>query len=340
VVVLFIDLPPSEVDVNVHPTKHEVRFRNQGVVHDSIQRGVELMLRGTPWAVRSSDVRRAADNVRRAACDGQTDAGEHAALSGDQPSASVSEERRQSVRETLAAYRSPENGNPPPSFNFPTSLRSAPPEISAVMAPVEPGPVGEGEKGGFFSSLAVIGQFLASYLLCQDGENLVIIDQHAAHERVAFEKLRAQLQSGKVASQGLLFPETVEFSFGEAATIREHRVELERFGFDLEPFGGATWLLKEVPCLLSGGECVGTLRDILEELRDVGRSRVFSDVAEEALTTIACHSVVRGRRTLAQPEITALFTQMDEAGFAANCPHGRPVYKVLSLGEIEKMFKR
>ena len=208
------------------------------------------------------------------------------------------------------------------------------------MAPVEPGPAGEGEKGGFFSSLAVIGQFLASYLLCQDGENLVIIDQHAAHERVAFEKLRAQLQSGKVASQGLLFPETVEFSFGEAATIREHRVELERFGFDLEPFGGATWLLKEVPCLLSGGECVGTLRDILEELRDVGRSRVFSDVAEEALTTIACHSVVRGRRTLAQQEITALFTQMDEAGFAANCPHGRPVYKVLSLGEIEKMFKR
>ena len=325
VVVLFIDLPPSEVDVNVHPTKHEVRFRNQGEVHDIIQRGVESVLRGTPWVkgeVQSSTFKVLGSREGEGAL-------------------SVSEERRQSVRETLAAYRPPSERTPPlPSFNFPPSTRATPSDFPTTVITVEPVESAGGAKGGFFSSLAVIGQFHASYLLCQDGENLVIIDQHAAHERVAFEKLRAQLQSGKVASQVLLFPETVEFSFGEAATIREHLEELERLGFDLEPFGGATWLLKEVPCLLSGGECVGTLRDILEELRGVGRSRAFSDVAEEALTTIACHSVVRGKCTLTLPEITALFAQMDEAGFAANCPHGRPVYKLLSLGEIGKMFKR
>ena len=334
VVALFIELPPSEVDVNVHPTKHEVRFRNQGEVHDIIQRGVESVLRGTPWVKKSCE-------VLRVVCDGQAKDGEQGTLSGGNPSVSVSEEYRQSVRESLSRYQSqPESAPPPPSFNFPPSARPAPLNVPADVTLVESVQSGADAAGGFFSALAVIGQYHASYLLCQDGENLVLVDQHAAHERVAFEKLRTQLQSGKVASQGLLFPETVEFSFGEAATIREHQEELDRLGFNLEPFGGATWLLKEVPCLLPGGECVGTLRDILEELRGVGRSRAFSDVAEEALTTIACHSVVRGKRFLAQPEIAALFTQMDEADFAANCPHGRPVYKVLSLGDIEKMFKR
>ncbi len=391
VVVLHIQLPPSEVDVNVHPTKHEVRFRNQGEIHDIIQRGVESLLRGTPWVEKNrfkvqGEVQKQVQGsrfevqgevksevqgsgfevlnlVRGTGLDGP-DGGVGA------PEPTVTEVRKESVRDTLAAYRPPERTPSPPvppSFNFPPSPRPVPPPFpefrplespTAVVPVVEtpysvpleippiPVPIGEllprqdGEKGSYFSGLAVIGQFLSSYLLCQDGDNLIVIDQHAAHERVAFEKLRQQLRSGKVASQGLLFPETLEFSFGEAATAREQGKELERFGFALEPFGGATWLLKEVPCLLVDGDPVGTLRDILEELRGVGRSRAISDVAEEALTTIACHSVVRGKRTLAPLEIMALLAQMDEAGFAANCPHGRPVYKPISKREIEKMFKR
>ena len=361
VTVLFIDIPPSEVDVNVHPTKHEVRFRNQGEVHDIIQRGVESVLRATPWVQQAGT--RDSGPVNEA---GHGGAGER--------TASVSEARKESVRESLAAYRPV---SLPPFQGKSAHVRSSSPDVIPPlqgegrggdgsardmspgcdnMPPPHPDlpPEGEGperaegalmprdggEQGGYFSTLAVIGQYRASYLLCQEGDDLVIIDQHAAHERVAFEKLRDQWRTGKVASQGLLFPETVEFSFAEAAAVREHREELARLGFDLEPFGGATWLLKEVPCLLSGGEPVGTLRDILEELQGVGRSRAISDAAEEALTTIACHSVVRGRRPLAPPEITALLRQMDETGFGANCPHGRPVHKVLSLGEIERMFKR
>ncbi len=339
VVALFIRLPPSEVDVNVHPTKHEVRFRNQGEVHDIIQRGVESVLRGTPWVQKGFEVQGSGFKVQGLGSGGKGEMGDGALPAPPAAELSVSEARRQSVRESLAAYRPPQE--PSPSFNFPPASRVAPPELPTALPPPESPPAaGAGGVPGFFSTLTVIGQFHASYLLCQEGENLLLIDQHAAHERVAFERLRSQLRSGKVASQGLLFPETVEFTFGEAAAIREHREELERLGFDLEPFGGATWLLKEIPCLLSGGESVPTLRDILEELRGVGRSRAFSDVAEETLTTIACHSVVRGKRILSRPEIAALFAQMDEAGFAANCPHGRPVYKSLSLGEIEKMFKR
>ena len=399
VVVLSIQLPPSEVDVNVHPTKHEVRFRNQGEIHDIIQRGVESLLRGTPWVqdsrfkVQGSGFEvsnhghgtlgsgqkvlgNALEGIgpERDGYEGWEDAGKGSGLDGRMLDAkdsasekSLSEVRKESIRDTLAAYRPPERTANPTSFNFPTSPRTVSPQTplavpreenpvnvltqeSPLSPPMtnlpvfvqreEPAPVHDEGRGGYFSGLAVIGQFHSSYLLCQDGESLVIIDQHAAHERVAFEKLREQLRTGKVASQGLLFPETLEFSFGEAATIRENQVELERFGFSIEPFGGATWLLKEVPCLLFDGDPVATLRDILEELRGVGRSRAISDVAEEALTTIACHSVVRGKRALAQPEIVALLARMDEADFAANCPHGRPVYKSLPKREIEKMFKR
>ena len=344
VVILFINLPPAEVDVNVHPTKHEVRFRNQGAVHDCIQRGVESLLRGTPWVKKSGGVPRApyASALYEAGSKPPREAVTVPPTAPAPPEAgSVSEERRQSVREALAAYRpDPERRPPPPSFNFPISPKGIPTVEPPDMSPAEAGSSMDGFTRGFFSSLTVIGQLHATYLLCQSDEGLIIIDQHAAHERVAFEKLRSQLHSGKVASQGLLLPETIDFSFGEAAAVREHREELSRLGFELEPFGGSTWLLKEVPCLLSGGGCVGTLRDIIEELRGVGRSRAFSDVAEEVLTTIACHSVVRGKRSLAPPEIDALFARMDEAGFAANCPHGRPVYKTLSLGEIAKLFKR
>jgi len=186
----------------------------------------------------------------------------------------------------------------------------------------------------------VIGQFNAAYILCQDGADLVVIDQHAAHERVAFERLKRQFDERGVESQGLLFPETIELSFREAATLGEHNSELVCLGFELEAFGGSTWLLKGVPRLLAGGDYLRTLRDILEEFGGLGRSRTFADIREEVLARIACHSVVRGSHSLTPPEISALFIQMDATEFSSNCPHGRPVFRKIGLGEIKKMFKR
>ena len=193
---------------------------------------------------------------------------------------------------------------------------------------------------GYFSALTIIGQFKAAYILCQDGTDLVIIDQHAAHERVAFERLKTQFAGGGVEAQGLLFPETVELSFGEAAACAEHQAELDRLGFELESFGGATRVLKAVPRLLAGGDYLRTLRDILEELQGLGRSRTFTDILEDLLTRIACHSVVRGARLLTPQELAALFAQMDSVDFSTNCPHGRPVSRRIGFAEIEKMFKR
>jgi DNA mismatch repair protein MutL len=318
VVVLFIDIPPGEVDVNVHPTKHEVRFREQGKVHDIIHEAIASVLSATPW-LRTG-----------------------AKPPPQPPSSGASESRVAEVREALARY-SPE---PERQRNLPGSRDQRP--VTSDLKPsnrdrelcnwnVE---IRIPEPAGFFSTLAVIGQFNSAYILCQEGTDLVLIDQHAAHERVAFELLKAQFAAGEVETQGLLFPETMELSFRESAALNEHLDNIIRLGFALEPFGGTTWLVKGAPGMLSGGDHQRTLRDILEELMTLGRSRSFGDAVEEILARIACHSVVRGQHPLTTAEIRALFARMDTADFASNCPHGRPVMQRITLGEIEKMFKR
>ena len=367
VVAVFIEIAPGEVDVNVHPTKHEVRFREQGRVHDAIQSAVESVLKETPWlkrgqpggATASSQVREAvscvASRIDRAeavktAVQGDMPEPPEAAFSG------VSAARVAEVRELLVDYQP--RPQPPfrPHFRMPPSSNNSAVSDSEHADPIAvagvngdaperaDGICGAGDLqatwAGYFSSLSVIGQFNASYILCQKGTDLVLIDQHAAHERVAFEKLKGEFAGREVDSQGLLFPETVDLSFRESAVLLEHLGELSSLGFALEAFGGNTWLLKGIPQILAGTEYLRTIRDILEELASLSRSRKFSDIQEDILARIACHSVVRGRRTLTQPEITALFSQMDETDFSSNCPHGRPVMQSITLAEVEKMFKR
>ena len=327
VVILFIGVPPGEVDVNVHPTKHEVRFREQGRVHDTIQAAVDSVLRATPWVKPA--VRRTASTIVSMP-----------ATSPVTPSpASASAQRIEEVRESLARYNPQEERQQSLPAGFGTrrsvaGMRDA--SLETQNSKLET----ETEPSGYFSGLTVIGQFNAAYILCQDGSDLVVIDQHAAHERVAFERLKHQFAAGGVESQGLLFPETLELSFREGATLTEHCPDITRLGFELDAFGGSTWLLKGVPRLLAGGEYLRILRDILEELSGLGRTRTFADIQEEMLTRIACHSVVRGKSPLTLPEINALLVQMDLTEFSSNCPHGRPVFRKIGLAEIERMFKR
>ena len=248
------------------------------------------------------------------------------------------------MRELLVNYQP--KAQPPlrPQYHFPeTAGEPVPPPVGggAEAAPgQEQAPPEAGAASGYFSSLSVIGQFNASYILCQRGTDLVLIDQHAAHERVAFERLKNEFAGREVDSQGLLFPETMEFSFRESAVLKEHLGQLGRLGFAFEEFGGNTWLLNGVPQILSATRYLETVRDILEELGSLSRSRTFTDIQEDLLARIACHSVVRGRRTLTAQEIASLFRQMDETDFSSNCPHGRPVMQAITLSDVEKMFKR
>ncbi len=311
VVVLFIELAAGEVDVNVHPTKHEVRFREQGRIHDAIQAAVETVLRGTPWLKQQSRPLPVSQMP--------------------QLPSGASETRVAEVRELLADYR------PPPAASSDRRYSPSAPQLS-TLTPEKENTLATAVR--FFSSLTVIGQYNAAYIVCQHGSDLVLIDQHAAHERVAFERLKTQFAGGAIEAQGLLFPETLDFSFREAATVRDNLAGLQRLGFSLEEFGGATWLVKTVPRFLAGTEYLRTVRDILEELQGLGRSRTFADVQEDLLARIACHSVVRGNRPLSGQEISALFAQMDATDFSTNCPHGRPVLRTLTLAEIERMFKR
>jgi DNA mismatch repair protein MutL len=193
---------------------------------------------------------------------------------------------------------------------------------------------------GYFSSLAIIGQFHGEYILCQSGGDLVVIDQHAASERVAYQRLKQQCLRGAVESQRLLFPETVELTFSETAVAGRFHGELHRIGFELEPFGGNTVMISAVPRLAAEKDVIGLVRDILGELNQIGASAAFQDRLDELLSRIACHSVVRGVHPLDIRQMTELLRNMDETDFAASCPHGRPVSHVITLAELEKTFKR
>lgn len=313
VVILHIEISPGDVDVNVHPTKHEVRFREQGRVHDAIAGAVESVLRASPWITESSLPVLPLPAAR------------------SNPAA----ERIAEVRESLTAYQ----------VALPATTRPVPrhmPQQEAVRPPAHEPPqiAAKSDDSGFFSSLTVIGQYNSAYIICQKGTDLVLIDQHAAHERVAFERLKQQYGEGTVESQMLLFPRTLDLSHRESATLRAHAADLAGIGCEVEHFGGSTWVIKSVPRCLPQDECERFIRDTVDDLANLAKSRRFSDLRDDILARIACHSVVRGARPLGPREISALFEQMDRTDFSGYCPHGRPVFRTLTLAEIERMFKR
>ena len=317
VLALFITIPSEDVDVNVHPTKHEVRFREQSTVHSAIHSAVEEVLRDAPWVRQQADRSLFSQAAARPR--------------------SESLSRVDEVKEALLRYSSQPHFAPA----YHTSLPSRSDSVNSFAAPDtlpdEPKVI---SQQGYFSSLNIIGQFSSSYIICQDDNDLVLIDQHAAHERVVFEELRNNFAKGRIEGQKLLFPETFELSPSESAVIREHRETLGRLAFDLEHFGGSTWLLSGIPLVLSGQGYLRALRDIIEELGGVGSTTVINEKAEEMLSTVACHSVVRGEWHLSKAEILNLFREMDRTDFAGNCPHGRPAVAKITRREIEKLFRR
>jgi len=306
VAVLFLSIPGAAVDVNVHPTKHEVRFSQQALVHDFIAGAVKEALRR---GIESLPPQKSVVE------------GNHGA-SG-------------SYRNTLtlpAAVPLPVLVAPKVADLLQISEPLATWATPATTAPF---------AGSYFSSLRIIGQFRASYFVAEDDEHLLLIDQHAAHERIGFERLRREFHSGAVARQGLLFPEIVEFDFKETALLSEHLAPLRRLGFELEPFGPRTFALKAVPQLLAGRDnFVQLLHDLASDLGELGVSRRIEDALDSFLLLISCHGMVRARQKLSLVEMTALLADLDGIDFNAHCPHGRPVYSRLSDPEIARLFRR
>jgi DNA mismatch repair protein MutL len=198
----------------------------------------------------------------------------------------------------------------------------------------------EAVPSGFFSSMTVLGQILGCYLVCASAQGLSLIDQHAAHERVAFEKLRRQLNDGHVEKQSLLIPQTLELSAGEMLLLERKLAVLERFGFVLVPFGPSSYAITAAPALLPEADYVATVRQMIAELAEVDESEKLRQHLEERLATIACHSVIRANRKLEPGEMRALLADLDQTDRATQCPHGRPVLIEFSREQLDRLFKR
>ena len=186
----------------------------------------------------------------------------------------------------------------------------------------------------------MVGQVLGCYILCHGDPGMVLIDQHAAHERIAYQRMRQDLERGRIERQELLMPQILELPVTEALVLEERLGALERAGFTLEAFGRNTFSLRAVPALLAEGDYRDAVRAMIGEFAETGRSAELHQGFQERLMTIACHSVIRASRTLEMEEMKALLRQLDETEFATQCPHGRPVMVRFSRGQLERMFRR
>ncbi len=301
-VALFLTLPPGAVDVNVHPAKAEMRFRDAAAV-----RGLVV---GAVRAALDSAGHRASTTVAGAALD--------SARGGSWPPA------RHPATAGLAAEAAVWQGP-----------LAAPPQ-----ARVEPPSAVPGPEDGRWPLGAARGQLHETYIVAQTDDGIVIVDQHAAHERLVLERMRAGLANGTVARQILLIPEVIELDPAAADALAARAEELAEFGLVLEPFGEGAVVVRETPALLGETDVAGLVRDLADDLAATDGVTRLTDRFDEMCGTLACHGSVRAGRRLTMPEMNALLREMEETPHSGQCNHGRPTYVELKLGDIERLFGR
>lgn len=318
VVVLFLEIAPDKVDVNVHPTKHEVRFREQAMVHDFIATALQQQLKPAAWVQPvSQDLGSELSSINAESA---------------HPGSASHQVQTPLIREPIApVYQTPKPENISGSVSFTNSPLSSSSESEIIQTY---------RLERYFSNLRYLGQYHSSYLLCQDGDDLLLIDQHAAHERIGFELLKESFFKSGIEQQSLLFPEMLELDFRSGQALTEHLDDFFRLGFDVEPFGGKSFALKAVPQLLVKGDNGKLIVDIALDLEQTGSSGGLVDRLDDVLIMMACHSVIRANQALDPREARALLEQLDGVDFKANCPHGRPILQRLRLVEVERMFRR
>jgi len=309
IVALFLDGPPAEIDVNVHPAKAEVRFRDSALVRGLIVGALRNAL--------AAAGHRASTTVAAAA------------VSAFRPG-----ELRQHGGGAAASPR--QFAFPPPSPSLALAetgngfLRPiAEPEPAAAAAPSEEAPLGSARA-----------QLHGTYILAETANGIVLVDQHAAHERLVYEKMKEALAVRGVARQALLLPEVVELDEAAATRLAARAKELAEFGLMLEPFGPGAVVVREVPALLPGVDVAALVRDLADELAEWGDALALKERIETVCGTLACHTSVRAGRRLSAAEMDALLRQMEATPNSGQCNHGRPTYVALDLADIERLFGR
>ncbi len=348
--VLFIEMNPAEVDVNVHPAKSEVRLKNPGYIFDTVRTAINRTLA----SASASHAGNATPIDKRAAYDTYPVPGGRRAGGG--ASENISEWRAGAPSKGQGRLEREWRDRGDFGGSYASSgLKAGVRDNLSVSASegdtrgLDLTKTGEDTVNPEFLELEVTGQLFGEFLLCESwrgGGALILIDQHAAAERVRFERLKRELTGSDVKSQLLLIPERLETTPEEKDALTEAIPELKKLGFEIIPFGqstkrgGESFIIKSVPELLSGKSSAPLISDLIAELAEHSSSIKIEERMEEILMRIACHSVIRGRRALSTTEARSLLKDLSEIDFAAHCPHGRPVVKRFDRNEIDAFFKR
>jgi DNA mismatch repair protein MutL len=303
---LFLELDPALVDVNVHPAKIEVRFRDGRAVHQFLYHALNKALAGR--------------------------GGENPAAQAQLASPEPASHAARPVFSSGTPYQAPIPlgvAQPAAFYDLMTRDMPLPKTAAAQMEEIVAHPLGY-----------AIAQLHGVYILAQNSAGLVLVDMHAAHERVMYEKLKIALDQKAVASQPLLIPAAFQADALDVAAAEEHAAALREIGFEIAPLSPTSLAVRAVPRLLQNADPAQLARDVLHELREWGASRVLTERRNELLGTLACHGAVRANRQLSIVEMNALLREMETTERANQCNHGRPTWFQISLAELDKMFMR
>jgi DNA mismatch repair protein MutL len=310
--VLFLEIDPALVDVNVHPTKIEVRFRDARAVHQFVFHALNKALSRT---VAGGDTGSAAMGAppRPAFSTAHAPAGGYTR----QSSMALGAARAAGFYQTLFGQPAGAPAQPETAATLPAAADDATPPLGYALA-----------------------QLSGLYILSQNEHGLVIVDMHAAHERIMYEKLKQALDEKQIPIQPLLVPASFGAEALDVATAEEHRDVLLRIGFDIAPASPTTLVVRGIPVMLADADVQKLAHDVLREVREFGASRVLTERRNELLSTMACHAAVRANRRLALPEMNALLREMEVTERSGQCNHGRPTWHQLSIAELDKLFMR
>ena len=325
---LYVNMDPSLVDVNAHPQKLEVRFRDSRRVHDFVFKTLEKVLAGT---------RPSTESAGSAPADWLTGASRFAgAAAPSQARFTLPEAPQRPSADAYRSYLSPASAE----------VREQWPRPDAVNGSASDGngPDGNASDGSASDAAAAplgyaIAQLHGVYILAQSAEGMVLVDMHAAHERVMYESMK-KLLAGETAQQQLLMPEILNVTPAQADAAEGHVQEFAALGFGVTRLGPDQLALRAIPTLLAGRDPAGIVRDVLSDLLEAGHSRRVEESINHLLATMACHAAVRAQRTLSLPEMNALLREMEGTERADQCNHGRPTWVRLSMSELDRLFLR
>ncbi|TRO08441.1 DNA mismatch repair endonuclease MutL [Ectopseudomonas mendocina] len=333
--VLFLEIDPATVDVNVHPTKHEVRFRDGRMVHDFLYGTLHRALAD----VRPEDQVAAPAAVSPMLRPTGLAAGEFGPQGEMGLAASVLETP---VANPQPAWRGAGAGYQQPAGNPGVPAAEAQAAYREYFAPLPTAQIQSmpQEQGDIPPLGYAVAQLKGVYILAENAQGMVVVDMHAAHERITYERLKQAMASEGLRGQPLLVPESIALSQREADCAEEHGEWFQRLGFELQRLGEETVAIRQIPALLKQAEATQLVRDVLADLLEYGTSDRIQAHLNELLATMACHGAVRANRRLTIPEMNALLRDMEQTERSGQCNHGRPTWTQLSMDQLDKLFMR